>query len=206
MMLDIRYGIESELEIIRNTLRNTGWLTTHGYRTILPRGTFHNCTPKQLRTKISKEIHETDYQNTENKIAHAFSQTSRRFTRELRKRFSIVPDIVIVYLTNYGVGGSYQPPNIITLNINNMMGINTLYHEIVHLVLKPLIKRFKITHWEEERTVDLILNSKEFKFLKYASWQRSYRGVGKYVDAVFNRLFRINPEAYFLNISRTRMS
>jgi hypothetical protein len=32
-------------------------------------------------------------------------------------------------------------------------------HEIIHLCIEPLIKKFRIPHWQKERVVDLLFRS-----------------------------------------------
>jgi len=58
----------------------------------------------------------------------------------------------------------------------------------------------------KERIVDLILNSKEFSFLEYNSWQNNYTGVEKYIDELFNSHFFKIQENFFSGIEKTRAS
>jgi len=65
----------------------------------------------------------------------------------------------VVRLTQYGVGGSYDLPNIITINIltrdiDNISAI--IMHEMVHLAIELLIRKYNISHWQKERLVDLV--------------------------------------------------
>ncbi len=115
-----------------------------------------------------------------------------------------IPAAFFVYLTNYGVGGSYNLPNIIILNINNKKGFKTIIHEIIHLLIETWIQEYKVQHWEKERIVDLVLNSKEFSFLKYNNWQGSYDNAEEYIDDLFNKYFFENPKNFFSKIKSAR--
>ena len=110
----------------------------------------------------------------------------------------------VIRLTNYGVGGSYNLPSLVVLNINMKMLVKTVVHEIIHLMIQDLIDKYEIKQWEKERVVDNILNSKEFDFLKYDEWQSGYQGAEKYIDELFDELFFDNPEEFFLKIESVR--
>lgn len=93
-----------------------------------------------------------------------------------------------------------------TTDINNKKGFKTIVHEIVHLLIENQIQKHKIQHWEKERIVDLILNSKEFGFLEYNYLQGNYQGVEKYIDELFNGHFFKNSENFFSKIEGARAS
>lgn len=67
-------------------------------------------------------------------------------------------------LTAYGSEGKYDTQNgSITIvvgpngKIKDPHPINTIVHEIIHLgIHENIVKRFKLSHWEKERLVDLI--------------------------------------------------
>ena len=120
------------------------------------------------------------------------------FGNKLPKEFQVI-------LTKYGTEGSYNPPNRIFLNISNKSPQTlVLLHEITHLIIHKYIKKYQIQHWEKERIVDLILNSKNFQFLKYTLWQKDYRKTEEYIDPLFKKIFFKSPEDFFKKIAPAR--
>jgi len=66
-------------------------------------------------------------------------------------------DKYVVVLTPYGVGGSYSESGMVVFKIDNRRPFaNVIVHEIVHIGLEFLVKKFDLNHTEKERLVDLI--------------------------------------------------
>ena len=79
---------------------------------------------------------------------------------ELEKTSLTLKDTYIIYLTKYGVGGSYNLPNSIIVNIKYKYSfglLHTVFHEMLHLIIHPWITEYKISHWRKEKVVDLLL-------------------------------------------------
>lgn len=77
---------------------------------------------------------------------------------ELKKTSLQSMDIYTIYLTKYGVGGSYNYPDSVIVNIESMYYkglVSTVFHEIVHLMIHPWISEYNVSHWQKERIVDL---------------------------------------------------
>ena len=56
------------------------------------------------------------------------------------------------------MGGSYNLPNTVIINLNNSFNIGmlkTIIHEIIHLSIQKYIDEYKIGQWQKERIVDL---------------------------------------------------
>lgn len=70
-----------------------------------------------------------------------------------------VLDSYEVYLTKYGVGGGYNLPNKIGLDIKKDCGglIKTFLHEAIHLSIKEVIVKNKTKHFDKERIVYLLM-------------------------------------------------
>jgi hypothetical protein len=179
----------------------------HGYNPKLPKGINAKSSSEKIRSIIIKEFDEKRYEKVRESITFDFLKIERRFTQKLKEIFhKNIPTVIFVSLTNYGVGGSYNPPDTIICNINNKKYIKTVVHEIIHLLLEKWIQKYKIKHWEKERIVDLILNSKKFSFLEYSSWQKNYYGAERCVDPLFDEDFFKSPRKLFLKIKSTRFS
>ena len=131
-----------------------------------------------------------------------FKKIEHVFERQLIAVFQKdIPSIFDVRLTQYGVSGSYQLPNFITFEIDSKDGIQTLFHEMIHLMIESDVQTYGVKQWEKERTVDLILHSEPFAFLEYQKWQRNYHGVEKIVDPLFHELFFTDIHQFFKQVS-----
>lgn len=205
MELKIQFGKDFEFRRVKNTLAKLDWYNSQGYRPRLPEGISNNSSEEEIQNQIIKEFEEKKYKEVANSLESDFSTIKDKLSKKLKEIFNkSIPETFFVYLTTYGVGGSYNLPNIVIFNINNKKGFKTIIHEIIHLLIENQIQEFKIQHWEKERIVDLILNSKEFSFLEYNNWQSNYNHVEKYIDELFNRYFFQNQEDFFSKIEKAR--
>jgi len=204
MDLKIKFGLDYEFERVKYTLKKLDWYTKQGYGPVLPKDISKNSTDSEIKAQIEKEYNEDKYKDAIDKINKSYLPIKDEFSKVLKKHFDRVPDYFIVYLTNYGVGGSYDFPNKIIANVNQITGFRLIAHETVHLLIEDKIKEYKVEHWEKERIVDLILNSKEFHFLKYNDWQGNYNGAEKHIDPLFNKYFFKNQKEFFTKIKEVR--
>lgn len=207
MKLKIEFGIDFEFKRVKNTLAKLDWYTSHGYKPKLPKGISGKSSEKEIRNQIIKEFDEKKYEEAADRITSDFLAIKEHLSKKLKERFNKdITTTFFVHLTNYGVGGSYNLPNIVIFNINNKKGLKTIIHEIIHLLIETWIQEYKVQHWEKERIVDLVLNSKEFSFLEYSNWQNNYNNVEKYIDDLFNSYFFKNIENFFSKIESARHS
>ncbi|MFC1700789.1 hypothetical protein ACFLZ0_01485, partial [Patescibacteria group bacterium] len=91
-------------------------------------------------------------------------------------------------LTKYGTGGSYNLPNRIILNFNKKTPndiIRIIIHEIIHLLIQPLIEKFEIEHWPKERIVDLMLS----KIMPELTKMQKLSQNTEKIDKLFNKFF-----------------
>jgi len=105
-----------------------------------------------------------------------------------------------IILSKYGGGGSYDLPNEIIINFKNRgeKFIQTVVHEMVHLLIEPWIQKYKISHWTKERVTDLI-SLKMGRELGCA--QRLPKSVDiERIDKIFEEFFP-NIEEVIKNIS-----
>lgn len=203
-IFDIEYSVDFEVERVKYTLQKMSWYIAQGYSPKIPENIDATSSDAQVRAAIEQEWVDDDYSSVNDKIPNKSIQGNKllQFLATLFPRST--PKSYNIFLTKYGVGGSYRLPNSIVLNINNKR-VSTIFHEMVHLSIEPLVKKHKLLHWEKERTVDLILHLPECRFLKYDRWQKSYDGVEKYVDTHFAKQFLKSPETYFRKMSSKRV-
>jgi hypothetical protein len=205
MKLNIKFGINFELKRVKSTLAKLDWYTSQGYKPRLPEGINSSSSVKEIKNKITEEFDEIKYKQVADKILSDFSKINKELSKKIKETFNKkIPTSFVIYLTNYGTGGSYESSNIVIFNLNSKKGYKTIIHEIIHLIIEPWIQEYKIQHWEKERIVDLILNSKEFNFLEYNSWQLNYHDSEKDIDSLFNSYFFKNSKTFFSKIEHGR--
>lgn len=205
MELKIEFGIDFEFKRVKESIAKLSWYTSKGYIPRLPRGITKESSESEIKKQISTEFNEQEYKDRAKEIKEDFSKIAKELSFKLKKIFNKnIPEIFLVYLTNYGVGGSYVLPNTIIFNINNRQGFKTIVHEIIHLIIEPYVQEYHVSHWEKERVVDLIFNSKELDFIEDSSWQKNYKGVEKYIDDLFDGSFFKNPGEFFSKIEHVR--
>lgn len=203
--LKIQFGKDLEFKRVKNTLEKMDWYNSHGYKPRLPEGIFNNSSEKEIQNQITKEFEEKNYKEAAGKLESDFSTIKDKLSKKTKEVFNTsIPETFFIYLTKYGMGGSYDLPNVVIHNISNKKGFKTIVHEIIHLLIENQIQKFNIQHWEKERIVDLILNSEKFSFLEYNYWQNNYNGVEKYIDGLFNSHFFKNREEFFSKIEKAR--
>lgn len=206
MELNIQFGIDFEIRRTKDTLARLDWFRSQKYLLNLPKHITEESTEQQIMDQVKKEYDEKKYKALAQKILQDFSKFEKQFSQKIKDIFKEdAPNKFIVYLTNYGVGGSYNLPNIIVLNINNLNGVKTIFHEIIHILIEPSAQKHNINHWEKERIVDLVLNSKEFEFLEYNHWQKNYNNVEKYIDNLFKKCFNRNFDGFFSQMRNARL-
>lgn len=163
--LQFNYSSEYEVERIKNTLNKLAWFKEQGYRFSLPEGLLLSgdnlVDEKFIKSSVVEEYSEDDYKQ----VIEMVNEQWLKYSSILEKYFletKIKPeDIYEVKLTRYGVGGSYNLPNTIIINIQahyDVGLVKTIIHEIVHLSIQELIEKYNVEHWKKERIVDLILD------------------------------------------------
>jgi len=163
--------ITQEIERVFETIEEMNFFVKNNYQVCLPK------VSKEIRNKIEKCEKLTDLKKEKIKAQIKKEYTSSFKQKEIlkiknfwiknieQKFFSNISDLLkikplkeyTIYLTQYGCGGSYWPPNKAIVNIN-LMCTYTVAHEILHLIIGDLIQKYKISHWQKERIVDLYMS------------------------------------------------
>jgi len=208
MELKFEFGKDLEAQRVKWTLAAMDWYRENGYakNLRLPENITEESSSEEIEMQIAKEYDVKAYEEMVVKTNDSFKDIGQEFFCALKKVFGEkVSENYIVRLTGYGTGGSYKTPNTITINIRRTDGpIKTVVHEIIHLQIEDKIKSYGVEHWEKERIVDMILNSKEFAFLDYNSWQRGYGDTEKYIDDLFRQKFFTDHDGFFAQIKEAR--
>jgi len=190
MKIDITSSKEFELQRIKNTLSKIDWFFKYGYKIHLP-SKLNNKLGSEIKDREIIEILDLDYESSEYEKSKKFIEEQAplfldSFIKEVNKTDLVLLKEYQIYLTRYGVGGSYNIPNIIVLNINFRSGmalIRTIFHEIVHLAIEKDIQDKNISHWYKERIVDLLVA----KFLSKISKLQEIPIDTYEIDDIFNK-------------------
>ena len=108
---------------------------------------------------VSLEFDQKEYEDKANELKQKWEEKKDDFLNKLAGLRLPMQSEYIVVFTKYGVGGSYGLPNTIQINFNYPIEKETIaitLHEIIHLTIEELIKKYRIDHWKKERLVDLI--------------------------------------------------
>ena len=166
--IDFEYGVDSEIQRVKNTLNDLEWLDENKYRYSLP--IFENkpdkVSEKEIKDSVEKEYSALEFETAEKAVSSAWEGK--------RAKIEKIQDTIIgarkldqikIVFTKYGTGGSYWMPNKIIINLRANVPeflIKTVIHECIHLMIENLIAKNKVNHWHKERIVDLIMD-KEFE-------------------------------------------
>lgn len=162
MNFNFLYGIDRETERVKNTLNKLDFYKQNNYQISFPNNfdlTDNNF--EYIKSCISNEYNNNDYLDisnflnkkileNKNEIEIAFSKTDFKPDKEY-----------IIFLTKYGVGGSYNTPNEIIINFKikeKEKLLKTIVHETIHLCINDYIIKYNIPHWEKELLVDLFFD------------------------------------------------
>lgn len=150
----------------------------------------------KIYEKVKREIL-SDWEKVSQKIESVSQETNVKFPSELE-----------IYLTCYGMGGSYYLPNKITLLAIKFNLVETIVHELIHLAIEDKIQKFKVDQPQKERIVDLFM-SKYFgdifpNRLIPAFSQQVYQKIDyKKIDEIFEK-FEPDMEAVIEKVSEIK--
>lgn len=196
--------INQEIDRVFETIGEMSFFKRNGYRVFLPK------VSRKLMDKIKgcEVLSVSDKKEIINQIKEEYKNPTKEdkilniknyWIKNIEQKFfdNIVDLLKIkslkeyeVYLTQYGCGGSYWPPDKVIVNIN-LMRVYTIAHEIVHLMIEYLIRKHKISHWHKERMVDLYL-SKIFNDYGLQNIKK-IPGIKK-IDDIFEKKYKLGAE------------
>jgi len=193
-VLKIKYSQSFEVKRIQNTLLEYGWFLEQGYRVNLPKSIaeklrLNQVVEKQdIKTAVALEFNEDFYKKRAAKLKEQWNKIQKVFFANLKTLGGPLPKFYNVYLTKYGVGGSYHLPNTVILNLNygsreNI--VHTVAHEMVHLAIEKWVQKYNLSHWDKEWLVDTILYRILPGYKKLQKKPKNIRGYSK----IFKRCF-----------------
>ena len=190
--LVVDYGPERDILRVKNAIKRLPWYKEQGYNIAnikLPAGLSESSTQEEIETAVLAEYREGEYKEFETFIKEKWHDLSGCF-EELKNAPSLnLKDKYTVVLTRYGMSGSYDERKgeaIINLGRREKeQTVGIIFHEIIHMTIETLIKKYQVKHWYKERLVDLMMD-KYFTGLK--DMQNIKENV-EVVDKAFNAFF-----------------
>lgn len=165
MKLKIEYSVRGEIKRVRSAIKEVAWYNKNGYKITLPRGLRQEnlggrkLSKEQIDIFVAAEFKDGGYRRIGANVVKQWLSVNGKIKQRLQKLGLRVQPEYILILTKYGVGGSYNEPNYIVVNVHGKSAksiIATVVHEVIHLAIEKFIKKYKIKHWYKERIVDLI--------------------------------------------------
>lgn len=162
MRISIQYSLEFEIQRVVETLRERSWLRDKGYFFQLPIALEHvsgDVDVKAIQDAVRGEYDPSVYSNLEEEIKRQWGAVEGQLNQGAVAMALPLEKGYGVYLTQYGTRGSYKPPRDVIINISGRSPetiVRTLAHEIIHLLIDPILREYPVEHWQKERLVDLI--------------------------------------------------
>lgn len=161
--LFIRYSYSSELQRILESVAKLDWYKKHGYHVILPwrySMRIHPPSQKKIRAILRRRYASYPYKKISMRLSVWWSKNGCNIIQQMQHcGIGIFPRYHIA-LSRYGIGGEYNLPCSIILNIGQKKlytVYRTLVHEIIHLGIEPFICKYNVPHFAKERLVDHLL-------------------------------------------------
>ena len=168
MQLKIIYSFENDLKRILDTIREIDWFKEKGYRVELPPeidiAKIKEYSEQDVLFILKNKWSDEEYKKHEIRIIEEWKKYSKKLEKDLNTAGLKPAKEYIVFLTRYGVGGSYDSQsNSVILNVSyyerntNRLLIAALLHEIVHINISSYIEQNQISHGQKEKIVDMIM-------------------------------------------------
>jgi hypothetical protein len=206
--INIIYSKEFDIQRVVDTVKRIDWYVENGYNLrslsfpkILDIEKIKDYSVKEIEESVLSEYNEDLYKDNKKFLI----DNSDKIFQEIESAFSksglLYKDEYNIYLTKYGIGGSYNLPNIVIINLNNSFNISmlrTIIHEIVHLAIEEDVTRYKIDQKQKERIVDLFFIK---NFPRRIFMQKIYSSINtEKIDQTFDDNFP-NMESVIKKIS-----
>ena len=157
----INYSLEFERIRLKTSFEKIAWFREHGYNPLFPGNKgISNIDETQglneLLDLVEAEYDQQYFADVATKIENQWQWFTDHWNNSSLKNTDLVfENEYEVFLTSYGVRGSYDLPNMIVVNVRQREHEIIIFHEIIHLCIEPMIQRYSIPHWYKERLVDL---------------------------------------------------
>lgn len=190
-VLEIIFSLENEIQRVQETIKTLPWFREYGYEKNLrlPKGIFETSTLEDILVAVPEEFDTSLFKEYSDYIEAEFPEILKRIEtlKELRPFQS--KDHYIIKLTIYGTGGSYNAGSgeiIINIGAHSKEKIpGIIIHEITHVGIEQLIRKYGIKQWDKERIVDLI----DRKLFPGLNRPQQYKDEVYFIDEIFSKYF-----------------
>jgi hypothetical protein len=145
--------IKEEKQIVEMTRKDVDFFKKHKIRITWPEN-----------TTVKKKYDKERYQEEMKKIKKKWEEVNEKFIEKVANYFDNKVGKLRVKVSAYGPMGFYDTEtNTITINFNNNKPVQTIKHEIVHIMIEKTKKIDKIEYTKKEKIVNEALSSIEGK-------------------------------------------
>jgi hypothetical protein len=163
--LKFTYSEESEVSRVDDTYSRRNFFLEHGYSVSLPKNVnfdnYTEFTKEEVKEIIKEEMDADRAAAVSDEIQSEWEKNEDIFRDFFLTLSTDIPKDYTIIFTQYGVGGSYNPPNRIIINISEKATPNpfqTFIHEAIHcLIEKSIVQKYKLTQAEKESIVDYLM-------------------------------------------------
>lgn len=196
---------QEEMDYLWSILKRMSFFREHGYSVEIPDHQefkklaqisldFNVADKETVKNIFIKECYDSSFYNAGIAVLEAEKPNIKKIfpiLLEFNRKwgFKIFPQYVIA-LTRYGPGGSYDASSGKVIMMTTRDGkfkksypAHTPAHEMIHIGIEEnIVKRFRLTHEEKERLVDLIILNKFCNLLQeYRSQQIGNSKIDQYI-------------------------
>ncbi|KKW32095.1 MAG: hypothetical protein UY76_C0042G0007 [Candidatus Uhrbacteria bacterium GW2011_GWA2_52_8d] len=175
---------EQELKRVLNYLKEIEFYKQNNYQLSLPEDLGDDFQEEKIKRQVFVEYSPKKFETKLGGLQLNWKHMEKVFFEDAQTVLQIKPlPEYECFITQYGTGGSYNPPNVIIANIKSrFLGAYNIGHELIHLLIHDLIEKNNIDHWQKERLVDHYL----FKILHVNRYQNIPESIDtKIVDEIF---------------------
>lgn len=143
--------LKEEKQVVEMTRKDVDFFKQHKIKITWPKN-----------TTIEKEYDKDKYQKELKKIKTKWKKQNNNFLEKASNYFNEEVGEVWVKVSAYGPMGFYDTEtNTVTINFNNNHPVETIKHEIVHIMTERTQKRGEMKHGKNENVVNDISSTIE---------------------------------------------
>jgi len=159
MELNCIYSRASEFRVIQETLADLESINAGRYDVWLPDGISSQSSPTDIRGAVEHELDPGAVATARAGLRNFFDRTAIDIESFAERYATTPPTVLSVTLTRYGVGGYYELPNRIVINLRSTWDTleSVFVHELVHLLIEEsVVQTLKLDDAAKEGLVDYL--------------------------------------------------
>jgi len=167
MKIKLIINKQAELQNLLDEIDSREKVKSFGLETILPADSvFLEYSKTGNFSKVKKyldRIYDSKkYKQVAESVTTEWLKVEHDFFKDLNERTKFKPIEYQVQITMYGPGGSYNLPNNVIVRAANESDVvssaDCIKHEIIHLMVEKIVRKYKLTHNKKEMLVNLIVD------------------------------------------------